>query len=102
MFMKNFVKVIEYDLAPSFLIYFTLMGLGQFFVAAAVFAYLTLLMGVVLFIAYQKNLVKLVLIARIFLVIFTIAGFFNIFIDNMVFTDNMPDYLDKFAHGGVN
>jgi len=37
---------------------------------------------------------------RIMLVAFTVCGFFNIFIDNMVFTDASPDRLLAFAYPG--
>ncbi len=79
--------MIEYDLAPSFMLYFTLLGLGQFYVVAAVFAYLTLFMGALLVLAYQKSLYKLIIFLRIFLVLFTIAGFINLFVDNMMFNE---------------
>lgn len=52
--------------------------------------------------AYQRNLYKLIFILRVFLVIFTVSGFFNIFIDNMVFKDNYPDLLANLAAGGIN
>ena len=96
----NFIRVIEIDLAPSFLIYFTLIGLGQFYAVAAVFAYLTLLMGAILVVAYQKYLHKLKLIARFLLVAFTIVAFINAFVDNMTFDDNRPDLLYGFILGG--
>ncbi len=92
----NFIRVIEIDLSPSFLIYFVLIGLGQFYAAAAVFAYLTLLAGAVLVLAYQKYLHKLKIIARVFLVLFTLAAFINCFADDMTFDDIDSESLNYF------
>lgn len=84
-FLKALTKVIEYDMAPTFMIYFFMIGLGQFYVFAAVFGFFMLITGTLLIIAYMKNLHKLIVILRIVLVIFTVCGFFNLFIDDMVF-----------------
>ena len=83
----NFLRVVELDLAPSLFIYYIMMGLGEFFVFSAVFGYFLFITAALLVFAYQKKLYKLIVILRVFIVIFTIGAFFDIFIDNMVFTD---------------
>ena len=80
-------KVVENDMAPTLLIYFTCMGMGQFYIFAAVFAYFSIVMCGLLVLAYHKNNAKLILIFRGALVFFTIMAFLNIFIDNASFTD---------------
>ena len=67
---------------------------------AAIFGYFLITIAGLLVLAYQKNNQKLILIFRIALVVFTVAGFFNIFIDNMIFTDARPDLLQIYANGG--
>ena len=99
MILKNFVRVIEIDLAPSLIIYFFMIGLGEFFIFAAVFGYFMLITAALLVIAYQKNAYKLIFILRFLLVFFTLSAFFNIFIDNMVFKDNYPGILESLAKG---
>jgi hypothetical protein len=47
--------VVEHDLAPSFLVFFCIMGLGEFYVFAAVFSYLMLLIGGLLVLAYKMQ-----------------------------------------------
>lgn len=88
------------DLAPSIIVYYVMMGLGEFYIFAAVFSYFMLIIAALLVIAYQKNAYKLIVILRIFLVIFTMGAFFNIFIDNMVFGDDHHDLLEYMASGG--
>ena len=82
------------------MIYFVLIGLGQFYALAAIFAYLTLLMGAILVVAYQKYLHKLKIIARVFLVIFTLAAFLDCFVDDMNFDDNAESVLMALILGG--
>lgn len=96
------MKVVEYDMAPSLFVYFIMIGLGEFFVFAAIFGYFLFITSALLVVAYQKNAYKLIMILRVLIVFFTIAGFFNIFIDNMVFGDNYPELLVNLAHGGIN
>ena len=76
-----------------------MIGLGEFFIFAAVFGYFMLIVAALLVIAYQKNAYKLITILRILLVIFTFCGFLNIFIDNMQFKDAYPNLLANFATG---
>lgn len=92
--------MIEVDLAPSLFVYFSVMGLGEFYVFAAVFSFLLLLQAVILMIAYQKNLYKLIIIMRICIVIFTVGAFFNLFIDTMVFNEQYPQYIKDLANYG--
>eukprot|EP00347_Sterkiella_histriomuscorum_P020503 403337550 len=99
--IKNFLKVIEYDLAPSLLIFYFMIGLGEFFVFAAVFGYFMLIVGALLVVAYQKNSYKLITILRVCLVVFTVCAFLNIFIDNMSFKDAYPNLLATYANGGI-
>lgn len=96
----NFLRVVEIDLAPSLFIYYISMGLGEFFIFSAVFAYFLFISAGLLILAYQKKLYKMIIILRILVVIFTIGAFFDIFIDNMVFSDAHPDFIEAFAHGG--
>jgi len=49
------LRVIEHDLAPSFMVYFCIMGLGEFYIFAAVFAFLMLLIGGLLVLAYKMQ-----------------------------------------------
>jgi hypothetical protein len=49
------MRVIEHDLAPSLLVYFCIMGLGEFYVFAAVFGYFIMLIGGLLVLAYKMN-----------------------------------------------
>lgn len=90
--------MVEYDLAPSLLVFFCIMGLGEFYVFAAVFGYFLLAVSGLMVIAYKLNKVQMIKTFRILLVAFTICAFFNIFIDNMVFTDANPDRLLSFAY----
>lgn len=76
-----------------------MIGLGEFFIFAAVFGYFMLIVGALLVIAYQKNAYKLITILRVLLVVFTFCGFLNIFIDNMQFKDAYPNLLENFAMG---
>lgn len=83
--IESFLKVIETDMSPSLMIYFTTIGLGEFYAFAAVFGYFFFIASAVMVIAYMKKLYKLIIILRILIVLFTIGAFFNIFIDNMSF-----------------
>ena len=100
--MKNFVKVIEYDLAPSLIINFFMIGLGEFFVFAAVFSYFLLIAGAIMVVAYQKKSYKLLFILRIFIVVLTFCAFLNIFVDNMTYKDAYPDLLGAYASNNNN
>jgi hypothetical protein len=93
------LRVIEQDLAPSIMVYFCIMGLGQFYVFAAVFGYLTLLIGGLLVLAYKMQNEKMIRVFRILLVLATFCGFLNIFIDDMIFVDSEYEYLDLISHG---
>jgi hypothetical protein len=93
-------KVIEYDLAPSFLVYIILIGMGQFYVFACVFGYLTACCGGLLVLAYQMNNRKLIVAFRAAIVIFTIGAFLNKFIDDMIFNDAYPEYLVILKNAG--
>ncbi|TNV78017.1 hypothetical protein FGO68_gene13445 [Halteria grandinella] len=95
-----FVRVVEYDLAPSLLVFFCIMGLGEFYVFAAIFGYFIICVGALLTISYKMNKPQMIKTFRIMLVAFTVCGFFNIFIDNMIFTDASPDRLLSFAYPG--
>ena len=44
--------MVEFDLAPTIIVYFIAMALGSFYVFAAFFGYLTMLTGGVLIAAY--------------------------------------------------
>lgn len=85
--MTIIIRVIEQDMAPSILIFFCVMGLGQFYVFAAVMAYLMLLVSGLLVLAYKMVNVQMIRTLRILLVIFTLCAFMNIFIDDMIFSD---------------
>lgn len=96
--LSIFTRVIERDLAPSLLVYFCIMGLGEFYIFAAIFGYFILIVGGLLVMAYKLNNLQMIKTFRIILVVFTICGFFNIFIDNMVFDDAGPVRLQQFAY----
>ncbi len=49
------IRVVEKDLAPSILVFFCVMGLGEFYIFAAVFGYLLLLMAGLLILAYKME-----------------------------------------------
>jgi hypothetical protein len=71
------------------IIYYCIIGLGQFYIFSAIFGYLILAVGGMLIFAYKTNNLKMIRISRIILVILTICGFFKIFIDTMLFNDAM-------------
>ena len=85
--MTVIIKVIEQDMAPSLIVFFCVMGLGEFYVFAAVIAYLMLLVCGMLVLAYKMKNVSMIKTLRILLVLFTICAFLNIFIDDMIFAD---------------
>jgi hypothetical protein len=91
------VRVVEYDLAPSLIVFFFVMGLGEFYVFAAIFGYFVLFICGLLVIAYKIHNTQMIKVLRTCLVLCTICGFFNIFIDNMTFTDASPERLQSFA-----
>ena len=76
------------------------MGLGQFYVFAAVFGYIVLLFGGLLVLGYKLKNVKMIKTFRILLVICTICAFFNIFIDDMTFDDANASQLAMYAYPG--
>ena len=76
------------------------MGLGGFYIFAAVFGYITILMGGLLILAYKKRNAQMIKVFRVLLVIATFCGFMNIFIDDMVYEDgDSYQILDYLAHG---
>ncbi len=89
--MTVIIKVIEQDMAPSLIVFFCVMGLGEFYVFAAVIAYLMLLVCGMLVLAYKMNNASMIKTLRILLVLFTICAFLNIFIDDMIFADFKND-----------
>ncbi len=93
-----FVRVVEYDMAPSLLVFYCIMGLGEFYVFAAIFGYFIMTIGGLLVLAYKMNNQQMIKTFRILLVACTVCGFFNIFIDNMKFTDASPERLEYFAY----
>ena len=92
------VRVIEHDLAPSLFVYFYIVVLGQFYVFAAVFAYFLLVTGGGLVAAYKMDNTQMIKVLRGLLVLYTFAGFLNIFVDSMTFTDVDNDTLRYFAY----
>lgn len=92
------VRVIERDLAPSIIVFFAVIVLGQFYVFAAVISYLVLLVGGGLVFAYKMHNQEMIKVCRVALVILTFCGFLNIFVDSMTFTDFNLDQLRSFAH----
>ena len=76
------------------------MGLGEFYIFAAIFGYFIMTVGGLMILAYQMKNYKMIFFLRVFLVIFTISGFINIFADNMIFTDANPESLESFAYPG--
>ena len=75
-------------MAPSILVFIVLIGLGEFYVFAAVFGYFMLAAGGGLVLAYYRNNFKMIGAFRVVLVVLTIAAFFNLFIDSMIFDAN--------------
>ena len=69
------------------MVFFCVMGLGQFYVFAAVMAYLMLLVCGLLVLAYKMSNASMIRTLRILLVLLTISAFMNIFIDDMIFAD---------------
>ena len=92
------VRVIERDLAPSLIVFFGVMVLGQFYVFAAIISYFVLLVGGGLVFAYKMHNQEMIKVCRAALVILTFCGFLNIFVDSMTFTDINNDQLRSFAH----
>ena len=99
--IKIVIKVIEKDLAPSFLVFFCIMGLGEFYIFAAVFGYFMVLIGGLLIFAYKMENAQMIRTFRVFLVLVTLIGFLNIFIDDMTFGDADNNLLHELAHGEV-
>jgi len=48
----NIVRMVEFDLAPTIIVYFITMALGAFYIFAAIFGYISMLIAGVLIIAY--------------------------------------------------
>ena len=69
------------------MVFFCVMGLGQFYIFAAVMAYLMLLVCGMLVLAYKMSNASMIRTLRILLVLLTISAFMNIFIDDMIFAD---------------
>ena len=90
--------MVEFDLAPTIIVYFIAMALGSFYVFAAFFGYLTMLTGGVLIAAYQSEAYKLILACRIALIVLTVMIFCNIFIDDFVFQDVDSAFLQAINH----
>lgn len=99
--MKSFIRVVELDLAPTLLVWFITMGLGQFFVFAAVMSYFSFACAAGLVLAYHKENVKLIVGLRILLVFLTLAAFLNLFVDNMVFEDYYAAAIDNMRLGNI-
>jgi hypothetical protein len=95
--LKIVTRVVEIDLAPPLIVFFITIGLGQFYIFAAVIGYFIMLIAGLLVLAYKLNNVPMIRTFRIIMVVATICGFFNIFIDNMIFDDANPDGLMVFA-----
>jgi hypothetical protein len=100
--LKIIVRVVEQDLAPSILVFYCIMGLGEFYVFAAVLGYLIITFGGLLVFAYKvsKTNPKMIKTFRILIVVCTFLGFLNIFIDDMIFIDADPNRLMSFAYPG--
>lgn len=82
----------EFDVAPTIIVYFIAMALGTFYIFAAFFGYMTMVTTGCLIIGYQKEAYKLIVACRIVLIIITIMIFCNIFIDDFVFKDVENSY----------
>ena len=85
-------------MAPSLMIFYCVMGLGQFYIFAAVMAYFMLLVCGLLVLAYKMNNLSMIKTLRILLVLITFCAFMNICVDNMIFSDTQNEELDKKAH----
>ena len=81
------------------MVFFCVMGLGQFYVFAAVMAYLMLLVCGLLVLAYKMSNASMIRTLRILLVLLTISAFMNIFIDDMIFADFNNEELHKLHLG---
>ena len=81
------VRVVERDLAPSLIVFFAVIVLGQFYVFAAIVSYFVLLVGGGLVFAYKVHNQEMIKVCRVALVILTFCGFLNIFVDSMCFSD---------------
>jgi len=92
--------VIEHDLAPSLLVFYCVMGLGEFYIFAAIFSYFVLLIGGLLVLAYKLGNAQMIKTFRFLLVLCTICAFFNVFIDDMIFADATPEKLMSYAYPG--
>ena len=88
-------------MAVSLVVFFCVMGLGQFYIFAAVMAYLMLLVCGLLVLAYKMNNVSMIRTLRILLVLVTLSAFMNIFIDDMIFDDFNNDEL-HILHQGLD
>lgn len=77
------------------------MGLGEFYIFAAVFSYLMLLVGGLLVLAYKMQNLQMIRLFRALLVVITFSGFLNIFIDDMIFADAQNTILEDLAHKGL-
>ena len=101
-YIRTVTRIIEIDLAPSFLVFIILIAMGEFFATAAVFGYLTMTCGGLLVLGYQMNNSRMICLIRFLIVVFTIGAFINIFIDDMRFKDAHPDLLIELINKGLD
>jgi len=90
--ITNLIRLVEYDLAPSFIVYFICMAMGAFFVFATIFGYILYITAGVLLFAYQKKHMKWIVVCRICIVVWTVIAFVDIFIDSLIFKEDGSAY----------
>ena len=85
--LLHIIKVVEQDMAPSFLIYGVAITFGAFFAILAILGYVLVAVMIGLFIGYWKQNYRIIQICRILNVVLTLLCFFALFADNLIFSD---------------
>jgi hypothetical protein len=85
LFCVYVIKVVEEDMAPSFLIYGIAITYGAFFAILAILGYVLMAVQIGLFIAYYKKNYKLLQICRISNVVLVGLCFLALFVDSLSF-----------------
>ena len=85
--IKALIRVIERDMAPTLFIFFFIIVNGSLFVFGCLLFFVFLVCSAVMSIAYAKQNYTLIMTMRVAIFVLTILAFFNLFVDDMHFTD---------------
>jgi len=85
--LDSVIKVVEHEMAPSFLAYGIAITFGAFYAIMAILGYVLIGVEVVLILAYLRDNNKLIQFARVGNVALTLLCFIVMFSDDLVFKD---------------